>query len=605
VAQAGVNGTDGSSGTSGTSGTSPSVIGTNNQVLTSDGSGGITSESNLTFDGNSLLITDAVGTQNYGMRLDSTQNTQFLYTAAIITNTGGTATNVLTGIRSSVQDGQIDTIGIQSEVLGTAGNGIGVQILNSISNNNPTQFGSIIEVVGVEPPQITPLPPYTGSKYGSSIKVAGDALVNTGIIALVSDGQTGNQGIGVFVSGSSASKNIGIAAEVKDGQGSNKGITALVSGTSGDGTGIIIINTIDKAGSYQYGSTIEVLGVEVPPTLTPYATEKLGSGIDVSGDAYSNTGMLVNVSDGQTDNSGMLVKVSDGQTDNLGIGVRLGGTSGNGIGLSIANSITTVLDKQFGATILVNGAGSPSPVTGTEKTGLRIEVGDTAKSNTGLVVGASGSARSYAIITTHGSSVFNDAQDSSSDFLIRGDNDANLLFVSATNDAVGIGISPLTKLDVLGDYRFVHDPNVELPVNAGDPSGYGDIVTFGNAGANFAAGLVCYLDSSNNWNATDAGAAGSSRKLLALALGSSPADGMLIRGYAQYTGFVNAPFTLGEPLYLVAIPSPAPPSPPYGAMSNTAPTGTGEIVRIVGYCVGDTAAYDRIYFNPSNDWIEL
>jgi hypothetical protein len=525
------------------------------------------------------------------MRLDSTQNTQFLYTAAIITNTGGTATNLLTGIRSSVQNGQTDTIGIQSEVLGTAGNGIGVQILNSISNNNPTQYGSIIEVVGVEPPQITPLPPYTGSKYGSSITVSGDASQNQGIIAFVSDGQTGNQGIEVFVSGSSASKNIGIAAEVKDGQVSNKAIAALVSGTSGDGTGIQIINTIDKAGSYQYGSTIVVSGVEVPPPLTPYATEKVGSSITVTGDAYVNTGMSIDV--------------DQGQTDNLGIGVGLRGTSGNGIGLKIINSITTVLDKQFGATILVNGAGSPSPVTGTEKTGLRIEVGDTAKNNTGLVVGASGSARSYAIITTHGSSVFNDAQDSSSDFLIRGRIDSNLLFVSATNDAVGIGISPLTKLDVLGDYRFVHDPNVELPVNAGDPSGYGDIVTFGNAGGNFAAGLVCYLDSSNDWNATDAGAAGSSRSLLALALGSSPADGMLIRGYAQYTLFRNAPFTLGEPLYLVAIPSPAPPSPPYGAMSNTAPTGTGEIVRIVGYCVGDTAAYDRIYFNPSNDWIEL
>ena len=538
------------------------------------------------------MITDAVGTQNYGMRLDSTQNTQFLYTAAIITNTGGTATNLLTGIRSSVQNGQIDTIGIQSEVLGTAGNGIGVQIRNSINNNNPTQYGSIIEVVGVEPPQITPLPPYTGSKYGSSITVSGDALVNTGIIAVVSDGQSGNMGIGVDVSGASASKNIGISAEVKDGQITNKGIEIGVRGTSGDGIGARISNTIDKAGSTQYGSTIEVSGVEVPPTLTPYATNKWGSSIAVTGDAFSNTGMSI--------------EVAEGQTDNLGIGVGLRGTSGkNGIGLSIINSITTVLDKQYGATILVNGAGSPSPMTGTEKTGLRIEVGDTAKSNTGLVVGASGSNRNYAIITTHGSSVFNDAQDSSSDFLIRGGIDSNLLFVSATNDAVGIGISPLTKLDVLGDYRFVHDPNVELPVNAGDPSGYGDIVTFGNAGGNFAAGLVCYLDSSNNWNATDAGAAGSSRSLLALALGSSPADGMLIRGYAQYTNFVNAPFTLGEPLYLVAIPSPAPPSPPYGAMSNTAPTGVGEIVRIVGYCVGDASAYDRIYFNPSNDWIEL
>ena len=80
---------------------------------------------------------------------------------------------------------------------------------------------------------------------------------------------------------------------------------------------------------------------------------------------------------------------------------------------------------------------------------------------------------------------------------------------------------------------------------------------------------------------------------------------MLIRGYAQNTTFINAPFNLGKPLYLSAEPSPAPPTSLVGTMDNTAPTGTSSIVRIVGYCVGDASTYDRIYFNPSNDWIEL
>jgi hypothetical protein len=244
-------------------------------------------------------------------------------------------------------------------------------------------------------------------------------------------------------------------------------------------------------------------------------------------------------------------------------------------------------------------------MTGTTKTGVNIEVSNTAKTNTGLTVTALDAGRNYAIITEQGSSVFNNFQDTSTDFNIKGGIDTYLFSVSASNDAVGIGVSPSTKLDVLGDYRFVHNPNVELPINFGDPSGYGDIVTFGNPAGGFAAGLVCYLDNSNQWIPTDAASVTSSTGLIALALGATPADGMLIRGYAQYTAFINVPFGLGAPLFLVAVPSPAPPSPPYGAMSNTAPTATGEIVRIVGYCVGDASTYDRIYFNPDNAWIQI
>jgi hypothetical protein len=317
-----------------------------------------------------------------------------------------------------------------------------------------------------------------------------------------------------------------------------------------------------------------------------------------------------NYGDGTTvlDVTGQRVLVSDATTLNTGIGVSVGGLIGDGVGLNISNTIATTGDRQKGASIAVTGAGSASPMpgVGSTKTGVTITVSNTAKSNTGLTVTALDAARNYAIITTEGSSIFNDSQNSSSDFSIKGGIDANLLFVSATNDAVGIGVSPLTKLDVLGDYRFVHDPNVELPVNFGDPSGYGDIVTFGNAAGGFAAGLVHYLDTATNeWTPTDPTGAAISTNLLALALGASPADGMLIRGYAQYTTFRNTPFTLGAPLYLSYSSNPFPIPPDIGIMSNTAPTGVGEIVRIVGYCVGDASTYDRIYFNPSNDWIEL
>ena len=51
-------------------------------------------------------------------------------------------------------------------------------------------------------------------------------------------------------------------------------------------------------------------------------------------------------------------------------------------------------------------------------------------------------------------------------------------------------------------------------------------------------------------------------------------------------------FTVGNILYM---------STTNGGITQTAPSTSGNIVRIVGYAL----ATDEIYFNPSYDWIEL
>jgi hypothetical protein len=60
---AGTSGTRGTSGTAGTSGTSITIPGANNQLLTSNGSGSLVAESNLTFDGSSLCILSPSGNE--------------------------------------------------------------------------------------------------------------------------------------------------------------------------------------------------------------------------------------------------------------------------------------------------------------------------------------------------------------------------------------------------------------------------------------------------------------------------------------------------------------------------------------------------------------
>jgi hypothetical protein len=104
---------------------------------------------------------------------------------------------------------------------------------------------------------------------------------------------------------------------------------------------------------------------------------------------------------------------------------------------------------------------------------------------------------------------------------------------------------------------------------------------------------VVYLDSNGDWLRTNATTATTSTSMLAIALGSVPSEGMLVRGYASNSSWG---FTIGVPLYLRSFP---------GSITETAPGGTGEVVRIVGYATGDVGSGKKIYFNPDNTWVEL
>ena len=124
-----------------------------------------------------------------------------------------------------------------------------------------------------------------------------------------------------------------------------------------------------------------------------------------------------------------------------------------------------------------------------------------------------------------------------------------------------------------------------------DNSSNGDIVKIGSGST--TQGELCYYTSSGTWVAADADAAGTAGGvLLAIALGTDPdVDGMLLRG--MYT-LDHDPGTVGDELYV---------STTAGDITSTAPSGTGDIVRVVGYCLDSTNG--QIWFNPSNDFITL
>ena len=106
-------------------------------------------------------------------------------------------------------------------------------------------------------------------------------------------------------------------------------------------------------------------------------------------------------------------------------------------------------------------------------------------------------------------------------------------------------------------------------------------------------GDVYYLGAS--WAQADADAVSTASGLIGVAVASSTNDGVLVSGavkVADNTGFSSS--TEGTVLYLDTTA---------GHVTATAPSATGDVVRVVGYVLSGSSGI--IYFDPSKDWIEL
>ena len=107
------------------------------------------------------------------------------------------------------------------------------------------------------------------------------------------------------------------------------------------------------------------------------------------------------------------------------------------------------------------------------------------------------------------------------------------------------------------------------------------------------AGGIYYLSSSTEaWVAADADAAASATGMIGLSLGTaSDTHGMLLQGVGMSAADAG---NMGEILYLSCTAT---------RMSSTAPSDSGDIVRVMGYSLHDTSKL--IYFNPDNTWVEI
>ena len=365
----------------------------------------------------------------------------------------------------------------------------------------------------------------------------------------------------------------GIDINVTGGTEQNIGVNINVSPELGNNAGVYVVNGSNPQTpkTVEYGGVFFVIG-----GIPTNDGEKYGLYTAVAKGARYNYGIFTDVASASESNYGGYFKVS-GAAGSSNYGIYVNNDAGN--------TGATGNEYQYGAYINVTGDGATG---NTYKFGAYINITGAARDNRGLVINATGATlNNDAIVTQSGSVIINDNGDPNSDFRVEGDTDVNLFSTDASADKVGVGVSgPTQKLDVRGSFQTVHDPNTWLS-SAG---GYGDIVLFGT-GTGLTAGRVYYLNTSLVWTPADADAAADATGMLAIALGTAVSDGMLVRGYARNTGYT---FTDGQILYL-SISS--------GTFTATAPSGAGDIVRICGYQI--SAANDIIYFNPSNDWVEI
>ena len=141
------------------------------------------------------------------------------------------------------------------------------------------------------------------------------------------------------------------------------------------------------------------------------------------------------------------------------------------------------------------------------------------------------------------------------------------------------------KLRIGGDIDIDGTP-------ASDDTWTGPSTNSFNAGATIAQWEAVYLDTSSTWQLTDADAASTAGSVLVgiateAGTSSNPLRVALPGSFVRNDAWT---WTVGAPVYL---------STTAGALTQTAPSGTDDVVRVVGFAVNA----DVLFWNPSPDYI--
>lgn len=174
-----------------------------------------------------------------------------------------------------------------------------------------------------------------------------------------------------------------------------------------------------------------------------------------------------------------------------------------------------------------------------------------------------------------------------SDIIHTGDTDTKISFGTNT---VTVTAGNVSNIEASSTGASIPKRKLAKTSNT-DGDADGDIVYFGGT-TSMTAGGIYHYKSDGTWEKADADAAANCDGLLAVALGAaSDTNGMLVRGMVT---IANDPGAVGDVLFL---------STTAGQATATAPSGNGDIVRVIGYCLD--ASNGQIYFNPDGTFVEV
>jgi hypothetical protein len=154
------------------------------------------------------------------------------------------------------------------------------------------------------------------------------------------------------------------------------------------------------------------------------------------------------------------------------------------------------------------------------------------------------------------------------------------------------GLAVTGNTTASGNIVLNGDSNIVLDTSVSSTQSSGTIIKIGSHMSALVAGNIYYAGNSMGnlyWYGADADSS-STENMLALSVGTdADVDGMLLNGIYHKA---SHGLTIGEPIYL---------STTSMAMTNTAPSGANDYVRVLGYALDS----NHIYFCPDNTWVKI
>ena len=180
--------------------------------------------------------------------------------------------------------------------------------------------------------------------------------------------------------------------------------------------------------------------------------------------------------------------------------------------------------------------------------------------------------------------------------------DGNAVLDSVMNQVsskIGVGnAAPTEVLTVEGNIsasgNYIGNRRFDITSNT-DATHQGDIVYFGGT-TGMDNGKIYHYKSDGTWELANADDVSTADGLLGVALGTnSSGSGVLLRGMVTLD---HDPGAVGDVLYVQSDNAGTP-----GEATVTKPAASGDIVRVVGYCLD--ASNGQIWFNPDNTFVEV